>query len=122
MRGLAGQHDAQALAGTIDHAGFQRGMTERQAGQTGVWREGRKLASIGVHARDWVTWHGVALNIENDLATFGFVVPCGIDGVTMTTVERECRSSGVAYPGFSVVRDAVITAFAETFSLRVRLR
>ncbi len=94
---------------------------ERQAGQTGVWRDGRKLASIGVHARDWVTWHGVALNIENDLATFGFVVPCGIDGVTMTTVERECRSSGVTYPGFSVVRDAVITAFAETFSLRVRL-
>jgi lipoyl(octanoyl) transferase len=91
--------------------------SERQAGQTGVWREGRKLASIGVHARDWVTWHGVALNVENDLRTFRFVVPCGIDGVSMSSVSLECRSAGVAYPGFSVVQQAVVDGFAHAFSL-----
>lgn len=65
----------------------------RRQGLTGVWcGDGdaqRKLASIGVHARNWVTWHGLALNVTNDLATFAHVVPCGIGGVEMTTVARE---------------------------------
>lgn len=91
---------------------------ERQAGQTGVWREGRKLASIGVHARDWVTWHGVALNVENDLRTFDHIVPCGIDQVTMTTVQRECAARGVRYPGWDAVRDAVVDGFAAVFAHR----
>ncbi len=89
----------------------------RQPGQTGVWREGRKLASIGVHARDWVTWHGVALNVENDLRTFDYVVPCGISDVQMTTVAREMLASHRDYPGFERVRDAVINGFAEVFAL-----
>ncbi len=89
--------------------------SERQAGQTGVWREGRKLASIGVHAKDWVTWHGVALNVENDLSTFAHVVPCGIDQVIMTTVSRECASAGLPYPGMDAVRDHVSLAFEEVF-------
>jgi lipoyl(octanoyl) transferase len=84
-----------------------------------VWREGRKLASIGVHARDWVTWHGVALNVENDLRTFDFVVPCGISGVHMTTVARELVASHRVYPGFDVVKQAVIIAFAEVFDLDI---
>ena len=62
---------------------------ERSAGFTGVWVQGRKLASIGVHARDWVTWHGFAINVTTDLSWFETIVPCGIDGVTMTSVERE---------------------------------
>lgn len=61
-----------------------------RAGLTGVWVEDRKLASIGVHARDWVTWHGFALNVINDLSTFAHTVPCGLPGVTMTSVAREC--------------------------------
>jgi lipoate-protein ligase B len=89
----------------------------RQAGQTGVWRDGRKLASIGVHARDWVTWHGVALNVENDLATFAHVVPCGIDGVTMTTVAREAALLSLPAPSFEAVRDAMIDGFATVFGL-----
>src|SRR5438874_2506266 len=40
---------------------------ERNAGYTGVWTQNRKIASIGVHARDWVTWHGFALNVSTDL-------------------------------------------------------
>ena len=56
---------------------------------TGVWVDDRKIASIGVHARSWVTWHGFALNVSTDLSWFDLMVPCGISGVTMTSVERE---------------------------------
>jgi len=62
---------------------------ERSTGYTGVWTRGRKIASIGVHARDWVTWHGFAFNVTTDLSYFDLIIPCGIDGVTMTSVDRE---------------------------------
>ncbi len=62
---------------------------ERTQGLTGVWTQGRKIASIGVHARDWVTWHGFALNVSVDLSYFDLMVPCGISGVVMTSMERE---------------------------------
>lgn len=95
--------------------------TGRVPGLTGVWRDDpagrRKLASIGVHARDWVTWHGVALNVENDLSTFDHVVPCGIDQVQMTTVERECVAAGVRVPSFVEVSAAVADGVASVFGL-----
>lgn len=96
--------------------------TTRVPGLTGVWRERGdgtrvKLASIGVHARDWVTWHGVALNVSNDLTTFDHTVPCGIDGVTMSSVERECALAGISAPTFDAVQDAVARATAEVFDL-----
>ncbi len=62
---------------------------ERTAGYTGVWTLGRKIASIGVHARNWVTWHGFALNVTTDLSYFDLIVPCGIDGVEVTSVAKE---------------------------------
>jgi len=94
----------------------------RVPGLTGVWRgddpiSRRKLASIGVHARDWVTWHGVALNVCNDLSTFDFTVPCGIDGVSMGTVARECASAGLPTPSYDDVEGAVVAAFADVFAL-----
>ena len=61
----------------------------REPKYTGVWTNGRKIASIGVHARDWVTWHGFALNVTTELSYFDLMVPCGIPQVTMTSVERE---------------------------------
>ena len=61
----------------------------RREGLTGVWTGGRKIASIGVHVKQWVTWHGFALNVTTDLAQFDRIVPCGIPGVVMTSVERE---------------------------------
>lgn len=65
---------------------------ERNPGLTGVWTAGRKIASIGVHARNWVTWHGFALNVSVDLSYFDLMVPCGISGVVMTSMERETSS------------------------------
>jgi lipoate-protein ligase B len=62
---------------------------ERNPGFTGVWTRGRKIASIGIHVKQWVTWHGFALNVTTDLAQFERIVPCGIQGVEMTSVEKE---------------------------------
>ncbi|HEX3873700.1 MAG TPA: lipoyl(octanoyl) transferase LipB [Solirubrobacteraceae bacterium] len=58
-------------------------------GLTGVWVADRKIASIGVHVSRGVTTHGFAVNVENDLRPFDWVVACGIQGVQMTSVERE---------------------------------
>jgi lipoyl(octanoyl) transferase len=58
-------------------------------GLTGVWIEDRKIASIGVGVRHWITMHGFALNVCGDLAPFDQIVPCGIANVAMTSIERE---------------------------------
>jgi lipoyl(octanoyl) transferase len=60
-----------------------------RSGLTGVWIEDRKIASIGVGVRHWITMHGFALNVCGDLAPFDQIVPCGIANVTMTSIERE---------------------------------
>ncbi|MBA3890535.1 MAG: lipoyl(octanoyl) transferase LipB [Gemmatimonadaceae bacterium] len=87
---------------------------ERSAGYTGVWTQGRKLASIGVHARDWVTWHGFALNVSTDLELFDMIVPCGIRAVQMTSVCRECTAPPPAVPE---VAAGVTLAFGTVFEL-----
>lgn len=56
---------------------------------TGVWVDDRKVASIGVHVSRGVSTHGFAVNVTNDLAPFDWIVPCGLSGVRMTSVERE---------------------------------
>ena len=58
-------------------------------GLTGVWVENRKIASIGVGVRHWITMHGFALNVCGDLSPFDQIVPCGISNVTMTSMEKE---------------------------------
>ena len=58
-------------------------------GLTGVWVEDRKIASIGVGVRHWITMHGFALNVCGDLSPFNQIVPCGIANVTMTSIEKE---------------------------------
>ena len=93
--------------------------SERQPGQTGVWRQGRKLASIGVHVKQWVTSHGVALNVENDLSTFAHTVPCGIDGVEMTTVARELErvrpASRYQTSLLAAVQKRIVASFLDVF-------
>jgi lipoyl(octanoyl) transferase len=66
------------------------GITARtRTGLTGVWVEDRKIASIGVGVRHWITMHGFALNVCGDLAPFNQIVPCGIANVAMTSIENE---------------------------------
>jgi lipoyl(octanoyl) transferase len=61
----------------------------RRQGLTGVWVEERKIASIGVGVRHWITMHGFALNVCDDLSPFDHIVPCGIKNITMTSMELE---------------------------------
>jgi lipoyl(octanoyl) transferase len=85
----------------------------RRPSLTGVWTTtGRKIASIGVHARDWVTWHGFALNVTTDLSYFDLIVPCGIAGVEMTSVARE-----LGHEPPQDVAAAVVDALAAQFGL-----
>ncbi len=101
----------EALINTLADFGIPG---ERNTAFTGVWTRGKKIASIGVHARDWVTWHGFALNVTTDLSFFDLIVPCGIDGVVMTSIARELGLENVAAQD---VRDRVSAKFAEAFGL-----
>ncbi len=66
------------------------GMAATQRGSlTGVWVDDRKIASIGVGVRHWITMHGFALNVCGDLSPFSQIVPCGINNVAMTSMEME---------------------------------
>lgn len=84
----------------------------RNPGKTGVWTNDRKIASIGVHAKQWVTSHGFALNVTTDLSYFDVIVPCGIQDVVMTSVERELLESadGVCIAASPTLADDVIAA------------
>jgi lipoate-protein ligase B len=91
---------------------------ERHPGKTGVWTRGRKIASIGIHVRQWVTWHGFALNVTTDLTPFDLIVPCGIPDVVMTSVSKELADQGRRTEEERLnerVRDAVVGAVVRTF-------
>jgi lipoyl(octanoyl) transferase len=89
---------------------------ERHPGRTGVWTAGRKIASIGVHVKQWVTLHGFALNVQPDLHWFDLIVPCGIHGVEMTSLRRELDSRESDTGLWNRTQDAVICAFGRAFA------
>ena len=66
---------------------------QSRTGLTGVWSGDRKIASIGVGVRGWITMHGFALNVCGDLSPFEQIVPCGISNVVMTSIEKESGAS-----------------------------
>jgi lipoate-protein ligase B len=91
---------------------------ERNPGLTGVWTGGRKIASIGIHVKQWVTFHGFALNVTTAMDLFDLIVPCGIPGVTMTSVAREL---GGETPDLGErVRREVVDAFSRVFERPIR--
>jgi lipoate-protein ligase B len=115
-----GLPDAPAFLRTIE-AGLVAALgalgvaADTRAGMTGVFVAGsappRKLASIGVGLRGWISWHGFALNVTVDPAAFGDIVPCGLHQVRMTSLARELPEPR---PGlFDEARGAVARAFAE---------
>ena len=85
--------------------------SRRREGLTGVWVGERKIASIGVGVRRWISMHGFALNVCGDLTPFHHITPCGIAGVEMTNLERE---SGKAVDVRSVA-DRVTAVFERRF-------
>jgi lipoyl(octanoyl) transferase len=103
----------EALIVALGEVGIE---AERHTGYTGVWTHGRKIASIGVHARDWVTWHGFALNVTTDLSYFDLIVPCGIPQVQMTSVAREIGGD----IAMDHMADVVSRAFGRVFNLDPR--
>ena len=73
----------------------------RRKSLTGVWVGQRKIASIGVGVRHWITMHGFALNVRGDLSPFNYIIPCGINNVAMTSMEKE---SGDAFSILDIAR------------------
>jgi lipoate-protein ligase B len=91
---------------------------DRNPGLTGVWTSGRKIASIGIHVKQWVTLHGFALNVTTDLDPFDLIVPCGIRQVVMTSVAAELlRTDSEAL--MAEVRGRVTGAFCDVFGVSV---
>jgi lipoyl(octanoyl) transferase len=98
---------------SLGRHGVAAGLVE---GLTGVWTpERRKIASIGVHVSRGVTTHGYAVNVNNDLQPFGWIVPCGIDHCQMTSVAREAGRE-VDMGGFM---DTVSDVFGSVYGRRL---
>jgi len=95
---------------------------ERNPGYTGVWTRGRKIASIGIHVKQWVTWHGFALNVTTNLTEFERIVPCGIAGVEMTSIEWELGAASGERSLMERSVAAVIRGFAQAFGAETILR
>lgn len=103
-------------AGLIEALGALGVPARARAGYTGVFvaepaaspgARPRKIASIGVGVRGWVTYHGFALNVDCDLRAFEWIVPCGLEEVEMTSIEREL---GGRMPAPARVREIVAEA------------
>jgi lipoyl(octanoyl) transferase len=90
---------------------------EVRDGLTGVWAGDAKIGSIGVHVSRGVTTHGLAINVDNDLQPFEWIVPCGIDHVRMTSMSRECGRTDL----MSCFRKRLAHRVATQFGLRQRL-
>jgi lipoate-protein ligase B len=84
---------------------------------TGVWAGDRKIASIGVRVSGGVSTHGLAVNVDNDLQPFEWIVPCGIDHVRVTSVSKETGRA----PTLPCFRKRMAWRFAEAFGRRQRL-
>jgi lipoyl(octanoyl) transferase len=107
----------QVVIGSLAAHGVAAGTIE---GLTGVWTRpadpppggtARKIGSIGVHVSRGVTTHGFAINVNNDLQPFEWIVPCGIDGCQVTSVARELR----AEQDLDAVADTVADRFAHVY-------
>jgi lipoyl(octanoyl) transferase len=92
----------------------QCGMTgERIDGRPGVFVGGRKIASIGIGVKHWVSYHGLAINVGLDLGLFSLLTPCGLTGVAPTSIHCEL---GKDEPKFAEVKRMCVHAFQEVFA------
>lgn len=85
LRGLE-----QTLIDTLANLGYTG---SRDARNTGVWIDNKKVAAIGIAVRRWVTWHGFSINVHNDLALTPFISPCGFDASLVTTLKQSKKEN-----------------------------
>jgi lipoyl(octanoyl) transferase len=104
----------RAVIAALADEGVEAGVRD---GLTGIWVDERKIGSIGVHVSRGITMHGFAVNVDCDLQPFEWIVPCGIDGVRMTSLLAETGRTG-SMPCF---RKRMAWRFAEAFGLRQRI-
>jgi lipoyl(octanoyl) transferase len=98
----------RTIIAALADEGVEAGVRE---GLTGVWASKGKIGSIGVHVSSGVTRHGFAVNVDNDLQPFEWIVPCGMEGAQMSSVYKETGRVG----RMDAFRDAVIERFCEVF-------
>jgi lipoyl(octanoyl) transferase len=109
----------RAIAAALAELGVQaRGRVEDGPDYTGVWVGPRKIASLGVHVSRGVSTHGFAVNVENDLEPFGWVVACGLPDVRMTSLAVETEGAG---EGLACFRKRMAYAFCQTHRVRQRI-
>ena len=123
-RGLLVRPFVRALEGALIDtcAAFGVG-ADRREGHPGCWvdAEGpapRKIGALGVRIERGVSYHGIALNVDPDLADFDLIDPCGMPGVASTSIARELARAGAPFDATDAVRRAA-TAFAEAFAVRL---
>jgi lipoyl(octanoyl) transferase len=104
----------RTMTGALAKAGVRASTIE---GLTGVWVGTRKIGSIGLHVSRGVTTHGLAINVNNDLQPFEWVVPCGLEGVSMTSLSRELG----AEQDFAAFAATLIDTYAEVFERTVAI-
>lgn len=93
---------------------------ERINGCTGVWVDNQKVAAVGVRAQQWVTYHGVAVNITTDLQPFQHIIPCGISSKGVTSVKQLTQHEPA--PDQELLREyqfGLLDAFAEVFDIEL---
>ena len=94
---------------TVRHFGIE---AARRAGFPGVWVGNSKIASLGIAVQRHVTLHGLAMNVDRDLSLFNIITPCGLDGVTATSVQREQSGTPAS---MADVKSRFLQAFCEVF-------
>lgn len=90
---------------------------ERLKGITGVWVNGEKIASIGVGVRRWITYHGFALNVNTDLSYFDMIIPCGIQGVRITSMKKLLEKKQP--PEMGEIETSVINALSRVLNRKL---
>jgi lipoyl(octanoyl) transferase len=94
----------------------------RSENETGVWldpnsSDARKICALGVKASRWVTMHGLALNVNNDLSFFNHIIPCGIKNKSITSISKECKKN----IDIELVKEKIINNFLKVFSAKIEL-
>ena len=114
--------DVPSFVHTMEHAiltalADEGVAAEVRDGLTGLWADDAKIGSIGVHVNRGVTTHGFAVNVDNDLQPFEWVVPCGLDGVRMTSLSKATGRTD----GMSCFRKRMAYRFAQAYGMRQRI-